>query len=711
MTSLALDRSEGLGQRLRSLIRHELAPFPGRTAAVWRFLLSSTLVIVISMALQVPFLALSLIMVFFTAQENTVLTKLSGIVMVIGATLAVAMAILLLKFTIDYPLLRILGACAIAFCGMYFMRISKLGAIGYLVALVVIYGQSFPDINNNPEVLTRLLLWTWVATVYPIVLTIIVNLLLLPAKPVRLLTEEILRQLDNVSRQLEARLHGEKIPRLSVNAVQSGILALHRHLSFAAQGDAAYGRDKARHLMRIAAVDRLHTAAAHLSELPATPLSPVQSDWLAKLHASCRAFEAAVAAGTAFTHSPEVPDDRPAKDRLDGVLGEMAHALQAAADAEVAAPDELPQAKAGMLAADAFSNPVYGRFALKTVLAALFCYVFYTAAQWPGIHTALVTCIILALPSVGATAQKSLTRVVGCALGSIISVLATVFAIQHLDSIVGLLALTLPIIALGAWIAAGSPRTNYIGVQLVFAYALALLGHFGPTTDLTEIRDRMIGILVGVAVSTTVSTVLWPEREGKALKVTLARLLRSIAGLALAGQALADPEQKRQAVDKARLQGWSLLSQNRELQARVALEPGWQNAHDSVTGDLTTWLAQAQEALFAVNFFQLLLLHTGLQLSPRAAEAIERFRDCAARQLEYLADRVENLPVAKGSETVDALRDPLSTLDGLAKAVTGDSSDVTRKLELLSAAHAVHERIVRLGNQHSQLFAQIAREQ
>lgn len=696
---------------LRTFIRRELAPFPGRMDAVWRFLLSSALVIVISMALQVPFLALSLIMVFFTAQENTVLTKLSGIVMVIGATLAVAAAILLLKFTLDYPLLRILGACAIAFCGMYFMRISKLGAIGYLVALVAIYGQSFPDLNNDPEALTRLFLWTWVATVYPIVLTIAVNFLLLPPKPIRLLTDEMLRQLGGVGRQLEARRTGGAIPPLGSDTVQRGVLALHRHLAFAIQGDVAFGRNKARHLMRIVAVDRLHTAAAHLSRLPVTPTSPAQRDYLELLQDSCKALQASVIVGKPFTHPPKAPDDKPTIDRLDSILSEMAHALQAAADAEAQAPEETPKAREEMLAADAFSNPVYGQFALKTVLAAMLCYVFYTGVQWPGVHTALLTCIILALPSVGATAHKGVTRVVGCALGSLISLAATVFIIPHLDSIVGLLALTLPIVAAGAWIAAGSPRTNYIGVQLIFAYALALLGQFGPSTDVTEIRDRMIGILIGVAVSTAVSSTLWPEREGKALTSALARLLRSIAGLAKAGQALTDHGQKRQAVSQARLQGWMLLNQNRELQARVALEPGWQNAHDSVTGDLTTWLAQAQEALFAVNFFQLLFLDTAPSLRPEAAEALERFRESTAKQLEHLADQVESQLSEISSDAIDGLQNPLSTLDALAKDLTDVDSDAVHKLELLAAAHAVRERIAQLSDRHPKIFEQTVREQ
>lgn len=710
MTVSAVDRSRGHGVSLRTFISRELAPFPGRIDAVWRFLLSSALVIVISMALQVPFLALSLITVFFTAQENTVLTKLSGIVLMIGTTLAVAASILLLKLTLDYPLLRILGACAIAFCGMYFMRISKFGSIGFLVTLVVIYGQSFPDYNNDPEALSRLFLWIWVATIYPILLTIAVNLLLLPPRPIRLLTDEMLRQLGRVDAQLEARRVGSAIPPLASDTVQRGMLTLHRHLAFAVQGDAAFGRNKARHLMRIAAVDRLHTAAAHLSQLPETPISPAQQAYLERVRATCEALTTSVIAGKPFIHPPKAPDDKPIIDRLDSILSEMAHALQAAADAEAQAPEAVPKTKEGMLAADALSNPVYGQFALKTVLAAMFSYALYTGVQWPGIHTALMTCIILALPSAGATTHKGVTRIVGCVLGSIISLAATVFIVPHLDSIVGLLAMTLPVVALGAWIAAGSPRTNYIGVQLIFAYALALLGHFGPTTDITEIRDRMIGILVGIAVSTVVANTLWPEREGKALTSALARLLRSIAGLARAGQAPGDRAQKRQAVAQARLQGWTSLNQNRELQARVALEPGWQNAHDSVTGDLTTWLAQAQEALFAVNFFQLLLLDTAPNLRLAAVEALERFREGVAKHLEYLADQLESQRSEISRDTLEGLQDSLAMLDALAKDFAAADSNAKQKQELLAAAHAVRERIAQLSDGHPKFIEQTARE-
>ncbi len=195
--------------------------------------------------------------------------------------------------------------------------------------------------------------------------------------------------------------------------------------------------------------------------------------------------------------------------------------------------------------------------------------------------------LILALPSLGATTHKGVNRLLGCILGSLAALVATVFVVPHLDSIVGLLAMALPVIAVGAWIAAGSPRSNYIGVQMMFAFALAQLGSYGPVTDLTEIRDRLVGILLGLAVSITVYTLLWPEREGQALKTALARLRKAVAACARADH---------HSIGAARVQAWALLNQCRELQARVALEPGWRDRNSRRISNL---LAKAEESLVA----------------------------------------------------------------------------------------------------------------
>jgi multidrug resistance protein MdtO len=691
MSSHESNRCKPNSTSLWGLLRSELAPFPGRQAAVWRFVLSSALVIVISMALQVPYLSLSIVIVFFTAQENNVLTRLSGTLLAIGCSLGTALAIVLIKLTINYPMLRILGACLIAFCGMYFMRINKAGVIGFLAAQLVFYFQSFADLFADPETLLRALLWAWVSLVYPVAVTVAVNYLFLPARPGRLLVDEICRQLDNVLEQLEARRTGSPIPRLSSSLVASGVLALHRHLAFATLGNATYQRKKAKYLQKIAGIDRLHTAAAHLSQLPMHKLLPEQSDQLAILQEHCRALRSSFTDVKPFLFSEYFGESSAANGELDSVLCDMGQALKAISKAESAPDVPSSASKEPFIAKDAFSNPVYGRFALKTVLGALLCYVFYTAVQWQGIHTAMLTCFILALPSLGASTHKGLMRIVGCAVGSVVALIATIFIIPHLESITGLLLLTLPIVAVGAWVAAGSPRTNYIGMQFVFAYALAQLGQFALTTDITEIRDRMIGILIGVTVSIAISAFIWPEREGLMLRAMLGRLLHGVADLARAGAGNNESIAQSAAIDRARLQGWSLLLQSREMQARVVLEPGRQHDDDSVTVDVTAWLAHVQETLFAVNRLQVVLQHASPGLPRTFVEAIEAFRECAAHQLERMADRF----AGKGSNN-DGVHLP-NALEALNRCRADESKPVHDSIgEILSAAQSLNERIAQL---------------
>jgi multidrug resistance protein MdtO len=320
----------------------------------------------------------------------------------------------------------------------------------------------------------------------------------------------------------------------------------------------------------------------------------------------------------------------------------------------------------------------------------MIAYVFYTAVQWQGIHTAMLTCIIVALPGLGATTHKGINRLVGCALGSLVTLGATVFVVPHLETITGLLAMSLPIIAAGAWIAAGSARSNYIGLQFIFAFALAQLGRFGPVIDLTEIRDRLVGILVGLGISIVVFTVLWPEREGAALTAALARLLKSMAALAGASRA---------AAGAARLQAWTLLNQNRELQARVALEPTWPEPPEPAAPVMTTILAQAQETLFAQHFLQLLVADADGALDATAANAMAEFQAATARELARLAELLSPGHRADVASEPDRLAAPLSILDLMA-AVDGDADASSERLAALSAAaHTAHESIVRLGEQ------------
>jgi len=89
------------------------------------------------------------------------------------------------------------------------------------------------------------------------------------------------------------------------------------------------------------------------------------------------------------------------------------------------------------------------------------------------------------------------------------------------------------VIALGAWVSAGSELIGYAGLQLMFTFSLALLEQYAPPSDLTEIRDRLVGILLGVGVATFIQMSVWPEGEADALRSQLAKVLRAIAAVCL----------------------------------------------------------------------------------------------------------------------------------------------------------------------------------
>ncbi len=61
-------------------------------------------------------------------------------------------------------------------------------------------------------------------------------------------------------------------------------------------------------------------------------------------------------------------------------------------------------------------------------------------------------------------------------------------------------------------VAAGSERIAYAGLQIAFAFYLSLFQGFAPATDFDVIRDRLVGIVLGIVVLSLVFHYLWPER-------------------------------------------------------------------------------------------------------------------------------------------------------------------------------------------------------
>ncbi|TDV26626.1 multidrug resistance protein MdtO [Paraburkholderia caballeronis] len=618
-----------------AFLRTELAPFPGRTNVMLRALLTSAIVIVVSLALEVPELPLSLLVVFYVTQSNVVITRLVGLMFIVGSTLAIGSSILLLKFTFDYPLIRIVVASALFFASVYLMRVLKTGIVFFIVAIVIIYVQSFVDQTDEAELLIRAVLWVWVAVNYPIALALAVNSLLLPAEPQLQLHAEIRRQLSAVDAQLTQLIDGGPGPApVTPQAVEQGALTLQKLLRFAAMRDARYRDTRAWQLASVATVSRLYLAAATLSASAFRP-NDAQRPTLLALRSNCRALATALAADQPYRIDPTLPPS--AGDTSDTVM-DMQRALHALSDLSArGVPAGRSSTQEPMLAPDAWTNPAYARFSLKTLLAVLVSYTFYNATDWQGVHTIMLTCLIVALPSLGASTQRALLRMAGALGGSALALFAIVFVIPQLDSVVGLLLLVLPIAAAAAWIAAGSERIGYAGVQLLFTFSLAVLGQFGPTTNLTEIRDRMVGIVLGVAVATFVQVAFWREGESDALRLKLASMLRSVSAL-LHAPAADPPMAEPVSYAQRQLQSWTALADCEATLARVAIEPNWEEGEQPrLTMRAQAILAQGREIMLAADALRVAL---DARTPGEAVDAVRTVQRQAAACIDRYADEL-----------------------------------------------------------------------
>src|SRR5215471_6032884 len=126
-------------------LRQELAPTRLREIRTAILVGGAVLCVIVSMALQVPELAVSAYMVFFFSQKTRALTTIAGVGGLIGITIASVITLGLYKFTYGYPELRIPVIAIALFAGMWLNRVFVIGVLGFLIGFIVSYSQSIAE--------------------------------------------------------------------------------------------------------------------------------------------------------------------------------------------------------------------------------------------------------------------------------------------------------------------------------------------------------------------------------------------------------------------------------------------------------------------------------------------------------------------------------------------------------------------------------------
>jgi multidrug resistance protein MdtO len=508
-------------------LREELRSTPGRGAEVGRITLNCTITIVVAMVFQIPLPAYMAYIVFLASHEQRVGTLITAVAGTVAATLAVAVSLLFFTIDASEPALRLALMALGTFVGCFLARTSTIGPIAFLAGFVLVMSQTLIDDIPSPEVLTRLVLWLWVIVAFPAALTTLVDLAF-GRDPAKLTLHTALRVLDSVTAMLR-ETHSTDVDREQAAALE--LLELRRDAQIAN-----------RRLRALAALDRrlIETLAELLTLLRALPGSTPREvrEWLADLSGECRV-------ALASRDAPLPPPRGLPAELLGGLDGEIVAIVTAIADAlgrlgadiarrrmGVDAPGaQGAPAKSTLLVADAWSNPEYARFALKTTIAVMAVYFIYTLLDWPGIRTAVTTCFFVALGSLGETMHKMTLRIGGALIGGAAALLGIVYVLPQMTDIGQLALLIAAMSAVSAWVATSGERLSYLGMQMAFAFYLGVLADYGPTTDLTTARDRIVGILLGNVLITIVFSTVWPVSALDRARQVLAQALDALGEL------------------------------------------------------------------------------------------------------------------------------------------------------------------------------------
>jgi multidrug resistance protein MdtO len=633
---------------MRDLLREELTPYPGRSALVARMVFAASLVMVINMTFQVPFGAYGAIYALNLSREHPQVTLQAAKTMIVSFCFAALYALVGAIIFSGDPTLRLLWVLFTLFLIFFGLKaVSNYTAaarFGYLLVITIPLWDR--QITAEQKVVGTL--WAVGAISFATAITAVIELIYARLQPTDAVTLALVERLRCVSGFLRSwpepsgRLATERqVMRLTIlgtSRMRQDLLRSDYSLEVTQQLGAVVamvGRvvDLAANLRHFSA--EISTADPHRVDALASAIETLADDVSAKQipRQPCAPLESDPAA-----HVPMLAE-------MERTVSLICEAL---AGSDSPTGDYLPpvrqQPAQQFFVPDAFSNPDYVRFAIRGGLAASLCYLFYNVIDWKGISTAVTTCLLTALTTIGASRQKQILRFGGALVGGVILGFgAQVLVLPALDSIAGFLVLFVAVSVFAAWIATSGPRLSYFGVQIAVAFYLINLQEFKFQTSLAVARDRVAGILLGLIAMWVVFDQLWGASAFVEMQRTFVSTLRFLAMLMRAPVS----KEPSAAIEETYLlrerigTGFENLRQDAD---GVMLEFGNNRERDlALRSRLLRWQLRLRE-MFSLRIALLKYrLHvSGFELPKSVQRAQEAFDARIAKRLDVIADWTSN---------------------------------------------------------------------
>lgn len=628
-------------------LKEELAPYPGRTATVARMVLAATLVMIICDTFRIPYGFQGAVYALLITRESPRATLLSARTILLATAIGVAYVLISAYFVMSFPVFHFLWNIGSFFLAFY--ALTVLTNYGAAVIFAIVISVTVPlwdrplSAEANVEDTLRLALAAFVG----VAVTAAVELAFRHIRSGDDIVLPIAERLDAVHNLLVRSAEGRPLEDAAKAAISNLALRGTSHLRSALVRSEYSTGYKTQMGGVVALVGRLVDITATLTELntEASDVDRTRLRTLAAALASIRTdlINQRIPGSIKFQADDEAASGVPLLLEMENLVAFIPEAFTESAGMDPTLPPREDSPRMSFVVPDALVNTDHFKFALKGCLAASCAYFVYNFIAWPGISTAVTTCLLTALSTIGASRQKQILRLTGAMAGGLlIGMGSQVFILPYVDSIVGFTILFALVTALGSWIMTSSPRLSYFGLQLAFAYYLIHLQEFAYQTSLTLARDRTVGIFLGLFTMWLVFDQLWGVPASVEMKKAFSNNLRLLAQLAR--------EPVSEDIPAAVKRGFALretintnFDQLRSLADGVLFEFGSSRIQDLASRDrIRRWQPKLRTLfLMRLGAIKYRLKFPGFELPEGMYLAQKTYDDRSARLLEEIANSVE----------------------------------------------------------------------
>ena len=529
--SAAKNIHPALATWLPTFLREELRPYPGRALLALRYTLAATITMLLIVTFRLPGAAVGGFYSLLVPRDTLITTLRGGLSLILAFGAGLGFLLLGAMLFVDYPLthfLWVVGSFFIAFYGLSVL--SNYGAASAFAIVIVLsiplWDQSLPQ-----DVLVAGNLFTALSVAVAILSTIAVEFVFSLFRSTDDLMDGLDERLEVVQQLLQPLASQEDHDALTSKLDQLVIAGVSRLRQLLIASNLSQ-EEKDRFSAVISLVNQLvdllsafeHHTTPNADEAPRVQ---AMADQVLVLQQWLRGKS-----GTPLTPLQPQSEGALLLDTLERTINLLGAAV-GAEPGDPLAPDYVMPAAPTMFKADLFSNPEHLRFALRGCAASVLCYFIFNAVFWPGLSTSLFSVVVAALPSTGASRQRSVLRVTGALVGGgLLGIGSQVFVLPLLDSITGFAVLFVTVTWIAAWFLTSSPRLSYFGAQMGLAFYLIQLRGPSPQTNLALARDNLMGILLGLFMMWFVFEKLGSKSAVQLMRDLLIKNLHLMADLA-----------------------------------------------------------------------------------------------------------------------------------------------------------------------------------